>query len=121
MAKILLVDDDKDLIELIKIPLEIKGYQTLVVYDGQEGYQKACEEKPDLILLDLMLPKMDGYRVCQKLKSDEKYKKIPVIMLTARTQDLERIMAKELGADAYFMKPFELKLLLAKIQELLKE
>jgi DNA-binding response OmpR family regulator len=118
--KILVIEDKRDLVDTIKFRLEANNYAIITAYDGQEGLKKAREEKPDLILLDLMLPKIDGYKVCRMLKFDQKYKRIPVIMLTARAQDSDKMMGHEVGADAYITKPFEPQMLLAKIEELLK-
>lgn len=118
--KILIVDDERDLVEMIKLRLEAAGYETSEAHDGQEGLAKAHKEKPDLIILDLMLPKIDGYKVCRMLKFDEKYKEIPIIMFSARAQDSDKQMGKEVGADAYVTKPFEPQVLLDKIKELLK-
>ena len=93
----------------------------MAAYDGQEGLEKAKEEKPDLIVLDLMLPKMDGYKVCGLLKADTRYGKIPIIILTARAQESDEKFGLECGADAYIIKPFQHEVVLAKIKELLKE
>lgn len=121
MAKrILVVDDEKDLVETLTFRLEANSYEVLKAYDGQEGLDKAKKEKPDLIILDLMLPKIDGYKVCRMLKFDEKYKHIPVILFTARAQESDRKMGGEVGADAYITKPFEPKALLDKIAQLIK-
>ena len=119
--KILLVDDEKDLVETVVFQLQISGYDAIVAYDGQEGLDKARKEKPDLIILDLMLPKMDGYKVCGLLKNDSRYTKIPIIMFTAKAQESDIKLAKEVGAEAYITKPFEEEILLGKIKELLKE
>jgi len=119
--KILLVDDEKELVEMIKMRLEASGYEVIPAYDGQEALDKAKREKPDLIILDLMLPKMDGYKACGLLKADTRYNKIPIIMFTARAQDSDIKMGEEVGADAYITKPFETEILLGKIKELLKE
>lgn len=119
--RILLVDDEKDLAETVVFQLQISGYEAIVAYDGQEGLGKARKEKPDLIILDLMLPKMDGYKVCGLLKNDSRYAKIPIIMFTARAQESDIKLAKEVGAEAYITKPFEQEILLGKIRELLKE
>ena len=117
--RILIVDDEQDLVAMVKMRLEASGYETLEAYDGQDALKKAQEEKPDLIVLDLMLPKMDGYKVCRMLKFDEKYRHIPIIMFTARVQDSDKQMGMEVGADAYITKPFEPQILLSKIEELL--
>lgn len=118
--KILVVDDESQLVDMVKMRLEANNYLVLTAYDGQEGLEKARKEKPDLIILDLMLPKMDGYKVCRMLKFDEKYKNIPIIMFTARAQESDKKMGEEVGADAYITKPFEPQALLDKIKELLK-
>ena len=119
--RILVVDDEVELIKAIQIRLEQAGYEALFAYDGQQGLEKAHKEKPDLIILDLMLPKMDGYKVCALLKKDTKYTKIPIIMLTARAQETDEKLGLELGADAYITKPFQHEVVVAKIKELLKE
>jgi DNA-binding response OmpR family regulator len=119
MTRILLVDDEKDMVEVINLRLEANGYQVMVATDGQEGLTMAREKRPDLIILDIMLPKMDGFTVCRMLKYDEKFQDIPIIMLSAKIQaaDLER--GEEMGADAYITKPFKADELLAKMKELL--
>ena len=119
--RILVVDDEAELVKAIQIRLEQAGYETLVAYDGKEGLEKAHKEKLDLIILDLMLPKMDGYKVCGLLKADTRYDKIPIIIFTARAQESDIKMGQEVGADAYITKPFEYQVLLDKIKELLKE
>lgn len=117
--KILVVDDEVQLVEMVKMRLEAVGYEIVCAYDGQEALEKAKKEKPDLIILDLMLPKMDGYKVCGLLKNDSRYSGIPIIMFTARVQDEDLALGRELGAEAYITKPFEPKLLLGKIEELI--
>lgn len=119
--KILIVDDEKDLVETVVFQLEEAGYEAITAYDGAEGLDKARKVKPDLIILDLMLPKMDGYKVCGLLKSDSRYAKIPIIMFTAKAQESDVNLGKEVGADAYITKPFEQEILLGKIKELLKD
>ncbi len=118
--RILLVEDEKDLVEVVKIRLEASGYEVLTAADGQQALDKARAQKPDLIILDLMLPRVDGYKVCRMLKFDEKYKHIPVIIFSARAQEADKKLAQEVGAEAYITKPFEPQALLAKIEELLK-
>lgn len=123
MAKkrILVVEDETELVKAIQIRLEQAGYEILVAYDGMEALDKARKEKPDLIVLDLMLPKMDGYKVCAMLKRDTKYNKIPIIILTARAQETDEKLGLELGADVYITKPFNHQVVISKIKELLKE
>ena len=103
----------------VTLQLEAKGYEIITASDGREGLEKARTKKPDLIILDLMLPKIDGYKVCRMLKFDDKYKNIPIILFTARAQDSDKKVGKEVGADAYITKPFEPSALLDKIRELL--
>ncbi|MFA6358234.1 MAG: response regulator [Candidatus Omnitrophota bacterium] len=118
--KILVVDDELDLVVMLSMRLEANEYQVSTAFDGQDALDKARTEKPDLIILDLMLPKIDGYKVCRMLKFDEKYKYIPIILFTARTQESDIKLGQEVGADAYLTKPFEPQVLLEKIKELIK-
>ncbi len=118
--RILLVEDEVSLSELMKIRLEANGYEVISAYDGQEALDLAKKEKPDLIILDLMLPKIDGYKVCRLLKFDSKYEKIPIIMFTARAQESDKKLGEEVGANAYIIKPFEPEVLLNKIKDFLK-
>lgn len=117
--RILVVDDEEDILSVVKLRLEANNYEVLLASDGHEGLNKARTEKPDLIILDLMLPKIDGYKICRMLKFDEHYKVIPIIMFTARAQQKDEDLGKEMGADAYVVKPFEPEILLNKISELL--
>jgi two-component system, OmpR family, alkaline phosphatase synthesis response regulator PhoP len=118
--KLLIVDDEADIVETLTFRLEASGYEVVGASNGQEGLDKAREAKPDLILLDVMMPIMDGYQVCRMLKFDEEFKHIPIIMLTARGQDADKETGKGVGADAYVTKPFDNKDLLDKIEGLLK-
>ena len=119
--KILVADDEEDLVKLLTAHLSRWGYQVVTAVDGAEALRKAREEKPDLILLDLMLPKMDGYKVCGLLKRDTRYSRIPIILFTARAQEADEQLGLECGADAYLKKPFESQTLLTKIQEVLRK
>ena len=119
--RILLVDDEPDVLSMTKMRLEASGYEVITAIDGVSAYNTAKSAAIDLIILDLMLPGMDGYRVCGLLKLDQKYRHIPVIMLTARGQKEDREMGQAAGAEAYLVKPFEAKELLDKIQELLNK
>lgn len=117
--RILIVDDEPFIVEAVAFALHRAGYDCLEAYDGDEALRKARSEKPDLILLDIMLPRMNGYQVCRLLKFDEEYRNIPIIMLTARTQERDRVLGRETGADAYVTKPFEMDDLLGLIAKLL--
>ena len=117
--KILIVEDEPHALETLRDRLEFEGYEIITAEDGQTALAKAKAEKPDLIILDVMLPKMDGYKVCGLLKADTRHNKIPIIMFTARAHESDKKLGKELGADAYITKPFESVELLGKINELL--
>ena len=119
--RILVVDDTEDVVKVVKMYLEHHDYEVITTNDGQEGLEKAKTEKPDLIVLDLMLPRMNGYKVCGLLKRDTRYAKIPIILFTAKTQEKDIKLGEEVGADAYITKPFEPEVLLSKIEELIKE
>jgi len=119
--KILIVDDEVDLVETIRFPLEGEGFNVLASYDGEDALNQARKENPDLILLDVMLPKLNGYKVCRLLKFDERYKHIPILMLTAKTQAKDKTLGKETGADEYLTKPFDIEELLAKVKSYLSE
>jgi len=118
--KILIVDDEADLVETVRFPLEMEGYHVLVSYNGEDALNQARKENPDLILLDLMLPKLDGYKVCRLLKFDDRYKHIPILMLTAKTQEKDKALGMETGANEYITKPFEMDDLLKKVKAYLK-
>jgi two-component system alkaline phosphatase synthesis response regulator PhoP len=119
--KILIVDDEVDLVETVRFPLELEGFDVLVSYNGEDALNQARKESPDLIILDLMLPKLDGYKVCRLLKFDERYKHIPILMLTAKTQEKDKILGKETGADEYITKPFEMDYLMEKVKAYLNK
>ncbi len=118
-TRILLVDDEPDLVQMVSVRLKAAGYEISTAYDGQEALEKVKESRPDLMILDLMLPKLDGYKVCRLLKFDERTRGIPILIFTARAQVEDVTLATECGADAYLTKPFEAKVLLGKLQELL--
>ena len=115
--KILIVDDEPSLVMLVSARLKTHGYEVISAGDGQTGLDMAKKEKPDLIILDLMLPKMDGYKVCGLLKKDTRYSKISIILFSARDQEEDKIQGMELGANAYIAKPFTPQILLEIIEE----
>lgn len=123
MAKkrVLLVDDEKDFVEVVTTRLESNNYEVISAYDGEEALQKVADSRPDLIILDIMLPKISGFDVCRKLKNDQAYKHIPIIMLTAKFQPNDINFGKAMGAEAYITKPFEPQVLVDKMRELLKK
>jgi len=121
MKKVLIVDDEQDIVESLKFVLENEGYTCFPAYNGDEGLNLAKEIIPDLIILDIMMPKMNGYKISRLLKFDNKYKDIPIIMLTARSQDEDKLIGQETGADEYITKPFELDYVVEKVNQYLKD
>lgn len=117
--KILVIDDDKNLVEMLKIRLESEGFKVVSACDGEEGLEKTLKEKPNLIILDIMLPGISGYEVCQKLKDDNKTWDIPVMMLTAKGDLESRFTGLFTGAIEYMSKPYESRVLLRNIRQLL--
>jgi len=111
---VLIVDDEKSIVDILKFNLEKADYQTLVAYDGREGLQLAREKDPDLILLDVMLPHMDGFEVCRTLRAEGR--NVPIIMITAREEETDKVFGLELGADDYITKPFSMRELLARVK-----
>lgn len=118
--KILIVDDEKDIVKMLDYNLKKEGYRTALAYDGEDALEMAKKEHPDLIVLDLMLPGMDGLEVCKSLKKEPKSASIPIIMLTAKTQEADKIVGLELGADDYITKPFSPRELIARIKAVLR-
>jgi DNA-binding response OmpR family regulator len=114
--RILVVDDEPDLVMVLKIGLETEGYDVLTASDGEQGLALARQSMPDLLVLDLMLPRMDGYKVCRALKFDERYKKIPIFILSARSGETDRRLALELGADEFHSKPYNMRELVGRIR-----
>lgn len=119
-AKILAIDDEIHIIELLRFNLETNNYEVDFAYDGIDGYIKAKEIKPDLILLDWMLPNISGIDILKKIRSDKNLKNIPVIMLTAKNMESDKVEGLEIGADDYITKPFSIKELLARISSVLR-
>jgi len=113
--KILIVDDEPDIVETLKFLVESEGFDCITALDGEEALKKAKELNPDLMVLDVMLPKINGYKVCRLLKFDNKYKHIPILMVTARSQEEDRIIGEETGADEYITKPFDINNIVEKI------
>lgn len=119
-SKILVVEDEKNIVRVVTYNLEREGCQVQVAKDGEEALGKAQRELPDLVILDLMLPKIDGLEVCRQLRANPKTAQIPIIMLTAKTQEADRIVGLEMGADDYIPKPFSPRELLARVKAVLR-
>jgi len=117
--KILVIDDDIQLVSLIQIRLEANGYEVITAYDGREALEKIRGQMPDLIILDLILPRLPGEEVCREVRKDEKTKGIPIIMLTGKTSDTDRVVGRVIGADYYIPKPFETSVFLEKVKKLI--
>ena len=111
--KILVVDDEKPIVEILKINLQKENYVVFEAYDGEDAVNKALTVKPDLILLDVMLPKLDGFSVCKKIREKSS---VPILMLTAREEEVDKVLGLELGADDYITKPFRIRELMARIK-----
>ncbi len=118
--RILVVEDDEDIQELVRFNLAKEGYQITLVESGEEGLESARNDKPDLVVLDLMLPGMDGLDVCRQLKNDPLTQHIPVVMLTAKGEESDIVVGLELGADDYITKPFSPKVLAARLKTVLR-
>ena len=116
-AKILIVDDEPPIIDVLRYNLQQAGYDVLVAWDGEQALVQARSEKPDLIVLDLMLPKIDGIDVCKTLRRESN---IPIIMLTAKDEEIDRVLGLELGADDYVVKPFSIRELMARVKSVLR-
>jgi len=119
-ATVLVVDDEKDLVDLVKYHLEKEGLKCLEARDGETALQVARERTPDLVVLDLMLPGVDGLEVCRKLRKDPKTSSIAIIMLTAKAEEVDRIVGLEMGADDYMVKPFSPRELVARVKAVLR-
>ncbi len=119
--KILIVEDDHSTVELLKVTLELEGYEIAIAYDGIDALRKVEREKPDLIVLDVMIPGVDGFEVCQLLKHNLKFMNIPIIMVTAKVRKEDRTTGLEKGADDYITKPFEPSTLVDRIKKFLSK
>lgn len=115
--KILVVDDDKNICELLRLYLEKEGYNVILAFDGKEGLDKFKSQNPDLILLDVMMPNIDGWQVCRKIRETSD---CPIIMLTAKSETIDKVLGLELGADDYVVKPFDAKEVVARIKAILR-
>jgi len=111
--KVLIIDDEKNIVDIINFNLKKEGYKVLTAADGEEGVAVVFAENPDLILLDIMMPKMDGYEVCKKVREK---KGTPIIMLTARAEEVDKVLGLEMGADDYVTKPFGIRELMARVK-----
>ena len=120
MNRILVVDDDNAINELIKINLELLGYEVITAYDGLQGYTLAKQELPDLIILDIMMPDVDGYTVAKRVRENPETKDIPILMLTAMGQLEDKVKGFDIGVDDYLVKPFEMEELKVRVRALLK-
>lgn len=118
--KVLIVDDEEHIVELIKFNLEANGYKTITASNGLEALELVKNEKPNLILLDIMLPGLNGNDVCKEIRKDIEISTIPIIMITAKGEELDRILGLELGADDYVTKPFSVRELMARIKAVLR-
>jgi DNA-binding response OmpR family regulator len=121
MEKILIIEDEPDIATTIKYALEQEEYWVAVAHSGEKGLEKAMRENPDLVILDLKLPNLPGEEVCRQLRKNEKTENMPIIMLTAKDLEVDKIIGKVIGADFYMTKPFDVEELLGKIRGIFKE
>jgi two-component system phosphate regulon response regulator PhoB len=119
-STVLVIDDEKDLLELVRYNLEKEHLEAITASDGQSGLEIALRHKPDLVLLDLMMPGMNGLEVCKQLRSDSRTSRVPIIMLTAKAAETDKIVGLEMGADDYITKPFSVRELLARVRAVLR-
>lgn len=120
MTKILIVDDESDIVDLVSYNLEREGFSTVKAYDGEAALRKVRTEKPDLLILDLMLPGIGGLDICKKIRATPEISSLPIIMLTAKTDEIDKIIGLEIGADDYMTKPFSVKELVARVRTILR-
>ena len=119
-ARILVIEDDKDIVELVRYNLEKEGYQITACSDGATGLAQLRKSAPDLLILDLMLPKLSGLEICKEIRRDERLGRLPILILTARGDEADRVVGLELGADDYVTKPFSPRELVARVKALLR-
>ena len=120
MKKVLIIEDEKDLAELLAFNIEKEGYATTCVYDGKLGLERAVADLPDLILLDLMLPGLLGTEVCKALRKDSRTAQIPIIMITAKGDEIDRVVGFEVGADDYIVKPFSMREVALRVKAIMR-
>lgn len=118
--RLLLIEDEVDIATLIKLQAELEGYKVTVEHDGLNGYLAADKEKPDLIILDIMLPGLNGLDLCRKIKNNPELEHIPILVISAKSEELDVVLGLELGADDYVTKPFSLKVLFSRVKALLR-
>jgi DNA-binding response OmpR family regulator len=117
--KILIIEDSNLVSSILKSQLREKGFEVSIAFDGKTGLQKTREEKPDIIILDLILPGLPGEEVCKEIKKDEQTKTIPIIMLTAKDSDADKVVGRVIGADLYMPKPFDINQLIREVDRLI--
>ena len=120
MKRVLIIEDDRDIVELVRYNLANEGFQVNAAFDGTSGLSSLKKTPPDLLLLDLMLPKMSGLDICREIRKDESLNRLPVLMLTARGDEADRVVGLEMGADDYVTKPFSPRELIARVKALLR-
>jgi DNA-binding response OmpR family regulator len=121
MKKVLVVDDEEYLVELLSVNLEVAGFNVVKAYDGEQGLKQTEAERPDIIILDIRMPGVDGFEVCRRLKADPTTKNIPIIMLSAYVQQADINKGLSLGAETYIKKPFDVQNLIDTVNQILKK
>jgi DNA-binding response OmpR family regulator len=118
--RVILIEDEKDIVELVRYNFRKEGFDVASFASGREGLEELHRNPPDLVLLDIMLPDVDGFEICKRLRAEEKLRSLPVIFLTAKGEELDRILGLELGADDYVVKPFSPRELVARVKAVLR-
>lgn len=119
--RVLIIEDDKDINRTLCLRLQMESFEVITSYEGYEGFYKAVTQHPDLIILDLKLPGLPGEEICKELRKNEKYASLPIIMLTAKDTDVDKVVGKVIGANQYMSKPFDMEEFLKRISLMLKE
>src|SRR2546426_8169961 len=119
-SKILIVEDEQGVVHLLKQRLEPEGFQVIAAYNGQAGLRAVAEARPDLIILDLTLPELDGFELCRRIRRQPESARLPILVLSGRTEEVDKVVLLELGADDYVTKPFSPKELVARVKTLLR-
>ncbi len=120
MNRILILEDDRDIAELVRYNLERDGFQVIAQADGLEGFTQFRKSPPDLLILDLMLPGLSGLDICKRIRRDPSFDRLPILMLTARSEEADKVLGLEIGADDYMIKPFSVRELVARVRMLLR-
>src|SRR5438094_6498218 len=119
-SKVLIIEDEQGVVHLLRARLEPEGFQVIAAYDGQAGLRAVTEARPDLLILDLTLPGLDGFEICRRIRQQPETARLPILVLSGRTEEVDKVVMLDLGADDYVTKPFNTKALVARVKTLLR-